>query len=94
MRSKLIFMVQRYIQISYEPNIGLAECLINSYQSITPNTTNLQPGDLVFYASGGVVDHVALYIGNGKVVQASTPKEGIVISKFNYRTPHSAKRVL
>ena len=66
----------------------------SSYQAITPNTANLQPGDLVFYASGGVVDHVALYIGNGKVVQASTPKDGIVISKFNYRTPHSAKRVL
>ena len=66
----------------------------SSYQSITPNTANLQPGDLVFYASNGVVDHVALYIGDGKVVQASTPKDGIVISKFNYRTPHSAKRVL
>ena len=66
----------------------------SAYQSITPNTVNLQPGDLVFYASGGVVDHVALYIGNGKVIQASTPKDGIVISKFNYRTPHSAKRVL
>lgn len=66
----------------------------SAYQSITPNTANLHPGDLVFYASGGVVDHVALYIGNGKVIQASTPKDGIVISKFNYRTPHSAKRVL
>ena len=66
----------------------------SSYRSITPNATNLQPGDLVFYATSGVVDHVALYIGNGKVVQASTPKDGIVISKYNYRTPHSAKRVL
>ena len=32
--------------------------------------SDLQPGDLVFYASGGYVYHVVMYIGDGKVVQA------------------------
>jgi cell wall-associated NlpC family hydrolase len=33
----------------------------------------LAPGDLVFYSSsGGPIDHVALYIGNGMVVHART----------------------
>jgi len=48
----------------------------------------LQPGDLIFYAnSSGTINHVAMYIGDGKVVHASSPKTGIKISKYNYRTP-------
>lgn len=62
--------------------------------SVTPNTTYLKSGDLVFYASGGRVDHVAMYIGDGKVVHASDYSTGVIISKYNYRTPHSAKRVI
>ncbi len=49
---------------------------------------DLQPGDLVFYAnSSGVIGHVALYIGGGKVIHASSPTQGIRIDKYNYRTP-------
>lgn len=62
--------------------------------SVTANATYLKPGDLVFYASGGRVDHVAMYIGDGKVVHASDYNTGVIISRYNYRTPHSAKRVI
>ena len=62
--------------------------------SVTPNTSNLRAGDLVFYASSGRVDHVAMYIGDGKVVHASGYETGVIISKYNYRPPHSAKRVI
>ncbi|MDD5900126.1 MAG: NlpC/P60 family protein [Lachnospiraceae bacterium] len=62
--------------------------------SVTPNTNHLRAGDLVFYASGGRVDHVAMYIGGGKVVHASDYSTGVIISTYNYRTPHSAKRVI
>ena len=48
----------------------------------------LQPGDLIFYAnSSGTINHVAMYIGNGQVVHASSAKTGIKISKYTYRTP-------
>lgn len=47
----------------------------------------VQPGDLLFYSNGGEINHVALYIGNGQVVHASTEKTGIKISSYNYRTP-------
>ncbi|MCI8513911.1 MAG: SH3 domain-containing protein [Lachnospiraceae bacterium] len=47
----------------------------------------LQPGDLVFYASGGTINHVAMYIGGGQVIHASSPTHGIMISNMNYRTP-------
>lgn len=47
----------------------------------------LQPGDLVFYAKGGYINHVAIYIGGGQVIHASTERTGIKISNYNYRTP-------
>ena len=55
----------------------------------------LQAGDLVFYAdSTGTINHVAIYIGNNQVIHASSPKTGIKISKYNYRTPVKYVRVL
>lgn len=48
----------------------------------------LQAGDLIFYAnSSGTINHVAIYLGGGQVIHASSPKSGIKISKYNYRTP-------
>lgn len=55
---------------------------------------SLQPGDLIFYTSGGRVNHVAMYIGGGRVVHASNRKEGIKTSAYNYRTPYCARRVV
>ena len=52
------------------------------------------PGDLIFYSNGKQINHVAIYIGNGQVVHASSPKTGIKISKYNYRTPVKARRIL
>ena len=50
----------------------------------------IQPGDLLFYASGKTINHVALYIGDGKIIHASTSKTGIIISTAYYRTPAKA----
>lgn len=49
-----------------------------------------QPGDLLFYASGDYINHVAMYIGDGKVIHASTPTTGITIAPYDYRTPCKA----
>ncbi|MFQ9243707.1 MAG: NlpC/P60 family protein [Lachnospiraceae bacterium] len=56
--------------------------------------TDAQPGDLVFYAKNGRINHVAIYIGSGQVVHASSPKTGIKISSVNYRTPAGVRRYL
>ena len=53
-----------------------------------------KPGDLIFYAKGKTINHVAIYIGNGQVVHASSPKTGIKISNVSYRTPFKAVRIL
>lgn len=52
--------------------------------------SSAQPGDLLFYASGNYINHVALYIGGGQVIHASNPNTGITISPSNYRTPCKA----
>lgn len=60
----------------------------------------LQPGDLLFYTSGSATDpeigigHVAIYIGDGKVIHSSNEKNGIRISDWDYRTPLKMVNVL
>lgn len=53
-----------------------------------------RPGDLVFYAKGGTINHVVMYIGGGQVIHASSPKTGIRISEVNYRTPVAVVRII
>ncbi|NDL67350.1 C40 family peptidase [Anaerotalea alkaliphila] len=42
--------------------------------------SSIKPGDLIFYGSSSVISHVAMYIGNGQIVHASTPRTGVTIS--------------
>lgn len=46
-----------------------------------------QPGDLFFYGDSDGINHVAIYIGNGKIVHAANKKDGIKISNAYYRKP-------
>ena len=48
-----------------------------------------QPGDLVCY-----VGHVGIYIGNGQIVNASTPRTGIKTQSATYRPITTIRRVL
>ncbi len=58
------------------------------------SASEAQPGDLFFYSNGGGINHVAIYIGNGQVVHASSPKSGIKISNAYYRTPAKVVRII
>ena len=58
------------------------------------SASEVQPGDLFFYGNGSRINHVAIYIGNGQVVHASSPKSGIKISGAFYRTPVKVVRVI
>lgn len=54
-----------------------------------------KPGDLIFYANNsGTVNHVALYIGNDQIVHAANSRQGIIISKYNYRKVYRVRRVV
>lgn len=49
-----------------------------------------QPGDIICYNG-----HVAMYIGNGKIVHASSRKTGIKISqRANYRSIVCVRRIV
>jgi cell wall-associated NlpC family hydrolase len=58
------------------------------------SASEAQPGDLFFYGSGKGINHVAIYIGNGQIVHASSPSTGIKISNAYYRSPVCVVRVL
>lgn len=56
---------------------------------------NIKPGDIIFYGSSkSNCNHVALYIGNEKVVHASTYSTGITVSDYKYRKYVGVGRVL
>lgn len=56
--------------------------------------SDLQPGDLVFYASGGVVHHVAIYIGGGRIVHAANSRQGIITSNYKYSNIYCCRRII
>lgn len=57
--------------------------------------SDLRPGDLIFYAnSRGTVNHVAMYIGNGMIVQAANSRQGIITSSYKYRDIYCIRRII
>ncbi|MCI8404869.1 MAG: SH3 domain-containing protein [Clostridia bacterium] len=44
---------------------------------------NLQPGDLVFFAKGGNIHHVGIYVGNGQMIHAPQTGDVVKISSIN-----------
>ena len=56
--------------------------------------SEIQPGDIICYGSGGTCTHVALYIGNGQIIHASTPTKGVVIGNATYTTILGVRNVI
>ena len=53
------------------------------------STSELQPGDLLFYFRNGA-HHVSMYIGGGQIIEASSPSTGVRISALwnSWNTTH------
>jgi cell wall-associated NlpC family hydrolase len=70
---------------AWGPGLPMAHYAASQYTqagSYHPGPGNFQPGDLLFWSSNGTIagiHHVAIYIGNGLVVQA--PESGEVIQE-------------
>ena len=77
------FVMSVFAEFGYElPRIAAAQCAASEKKDVS----DIEAGDLVFYGDGGI-DHVALYIGDGKIVHASTAATGIKVSDYDYRAP-------
>ncbi|WP_349671023.1 C40 family peptidase [Lacrimispora sp.] len=48
-----------------------------------------RPGDLVSY-----IGHIGIYIGNGQLIHASGPEDGIKISNVDFQPIQSVRRIL
>ncbi|MFI3201204.1 MAG: NlpC/P60 family protein, partial [Eubacteriales bacterium] len=78
-------------------NFGISLPRTSSSQSAvgtTISSSDLVAGDLIFYGQSGRINHVAIYMGNGQVVHASTASTGIKVSNAFYRQPSVIKRIL
>lgn len=77
------FVMSVFQEFGYElPRVAAAQMESSKLKDVE----DIEPGDLVFYGDYGI-DHVALYIGDGKIIHASTAATGIKISDFDYRQP-------
>ena len=77
------FVMSVFKEFGYDlPRVAAAQYESSQKKDIS----QLETGDLVFYGAGGI-NHVALYIGDGKVVHALNSNKGIVITDYNYDTP-------
>ena len=90
------FVQSIYEQFGYDlPRVSKDQAKSAGYCNVKPDIDHLLPGDLIFYTDRkGVVDHVAMYIGDGKIVHAANKKDGIKVSAYNMRTPYKARRVI
>ena len=52
--------------------------------------SDIEPADLLFYKKNGTINHVAIYLGDGKVISAGSPSTGIRVLDYNYRKPFKA----
>ena len=76
------FVMSVFASFGYElPRVAAAQYQASQQKEIS----QMEVGDLVFYGAG--IYHVALYIGNGKVVHALNANKGIVITDYDYETP-------
>lgn len=52
-----------------------------AYEGVAVSRENVKPGDIVVYAMKNGVGHVAIYAGNGKIVEAQSSSAGITANR-------------
>jgi len=71
--------------------VSLPRTVAAQYAAGTPvSTSDLQPGDLVFFYPG--ITHVGMYIGDGKFIHASSPRTGIKVSVLAQQPSYQGAR--
>ena len=85
-----------YVQQCFRNAIGISLPRTSREQvncGIPISLAEAKPGDLLFYADAtGTIDHVVMYMGDGKILQAAQSLGQVIISKYNYSTEPVAVR--
>ncbi|MDG4803503.1 C40 family peptidase [Micromonospora sp. WMMD980] len=77
------------------PRVSRDQYFATRSRTVSPNA--LLPGDLLFFASSGnwnSIHHVAMYIGNGKMVEAPRTGDVVKISVVRWSRLYAATRVV
>ncbi|MFG3688049.1 NlpC/P60 family protein [Micromonospora sp. NPDC047740] len=77
------------------PRVSRDQYYATRSRTVDPNA--LLPGDLLFFASGSswtTIHHVAMYIGNGKMVEAPRTGDVVKISVVRWSRLYAATRVV
>ena len=80
--------------MSVYANFGISLPRTTYAQSVSGygvSVDQMLPGDIVSYGYGGSATHSAIYVGNGTIVHAATPAQGIMFSNL-YMMPIVAVR--
>lgn len=80
------FVMSVFANFGYElPRVASSQYIASQKKDIS----EIETGDLVFYGNSPEgIYHVALYIGDGKIIHASTAATGIKISDYDYEQPY------
>ena len=73
---------QVYRQLGFNPP-RLAAQQAAYMPGVRTSVNNLRPGDLVAWADGS---HIAIYAGNGQIIQAANPRQGVIRSPLRAQT--------
>ncbi|SBT50708.1 Cell wall-associated hydrolase, NlpC family [Micromonospora auratinigra] len=90
-------MLASYQAAGYQglPRVSRDQYYATRTRTVDPNA--LLPGDLLFFASGSSwtsIHHVAMYIGNGKMVEAPRTGDVVKISVVRWSRLYAATRVV
>lgn len=85
------------MQYAYKNGAGVSLPRVSRDQATVGKKVSkaeLQPGDLVFFAKGGRIHHVGMYLGNDQYIHAPQTGDVVKISKLSSRTLYTARRVI
>ncbi len=91
-----------FCQYVFSNSVGISLHRVSRDQyakdGVSVSKSELQPGDLVFFGSGGSVSHVGIYVGDGEMIHSPSTGKPVQFTSINsdYYTSRyiGAKRVL
>lgn len=73
------------------PRVSREQAQVGTYKSVAER----QPGDLLYFGSGGRVTHVGIYIGNNQMIHAPRPGRSVEITTLRYYNNYmGARRII